>query len=558
MQEQGPQDRPFIHPPTRPSTGGAQPTAEAPPPPASLRVPAWLQTGLFVIVAVGLATYVHLLSPNIIAGDSLYHLRHASLNAHRGLLFHEFPWATYSVFRLYAADIWYGFHVLLAPFSLIQHPPILAVKAAGIGILTALLLLLYWAMRRLQMGAPYLWPFLALFPFLWRFAQVRPHVLSSGIVAILFSLLLSGSAWAVLAASLVLSWVHLAFFWLGILAAVTVTIARRLVERRWEWRKPLAAFAGAAAGWLLRPNPIGAAKILNVQLFRLLLVKQELAVGVELRRMDALAVVANHGSFLALWLVLAVVWIAFQRRASLPAQTRVLLWSSLALSAAFLGMVIAVSQRALDQWALFGTFFCAGMLANARETMPMLRKGERYRSAAAMAALLFALLAGQSMYGKRGYVYSMTFAVRPQRLRGASQWLRDHSRPGEIVFHANWSPFYGLFFWNTHNRYIGGLDPVFQYAYDRRLYWKAHHLAFDGAGSTTWGTPGLTPRPAEREDTYRVIRRDFRASYVILDSSIARPFGEYVSQDPRFVRRYADAEAEVFQLADAIGSPAKR
>ena len=49
--------------------------------------------------------------------DSYYHVRHARLYLTGGVLQTAFPWAQYSVIRTHAADLWYGFHVLLLPLA---------------------------------------------------------------------------------------------------------------------------------------------------------------------------------------------------------------------------------------------------------------------------------------------------------------------------------------------------------------------------------------------------------------------------------------------------------
>ncbi len=137
----------------------------------------------------------------------------------------------------------------------------------------------------------------------------------------------------------------------------------------------------------------------------------------------------------------------------------------------------------------------------------------------------------------------------PYQSRAAAEWLKNNSRPGEIVFHVNWGQFPELFYWNQHNRYIGGMDPIFQYAYDKGLYWKAHHLLVGNAVDHTWGTPeakGTNP-----EDTYTVIRRDFKASYIFLEKYRSPAlFLHARDNDPRFVRCFDDRRTAIFRLSD--------
>jgi hypothetical protein len=111
-----------------------------------------------------------------------------------------------------------------------------------------------------------------------------------------------------------------------------------------------------------------------------------------------------------------------------------------------------------------------------------------------------------------------------------------------------WDVFPELFFWNPQNRYVSGLDPIFLYAYDQQLYWKAHHLETGDAIDRTWGDRERSPGSAK--DTYHVLRDDFQASYVIVEPDLhARVYG-YLETDARFARRLQDSQAAIYELRD--------
>lgn len=52
----------------------------------------------------------------------------------------------------------------------------------------------------------------------------------------------------------------------------------------------------------------------------------------------------------------------------------------------------------------------------------------------------------------------------------ASQWLKDNATPGSKILHSDWDDFPALFFHNSNNAYMSGLDPTFMYRYDKELY----------------------------------------------------------------------------------------
>jgi len=132
------------------------------------------------------------------------------------------------------------------------------------------------------------------------------------------------------------------------------------------------------------------------------------------------------------------------------------------------------------------------------------------------------------------------------RLYGAAEWLKEHSRRGEIVYNVNWDMFPELFFWNTQNRYVSGLDPIFLFAYDQGWCWKAHHLQTGEATSQTWPSPRSHASPGE--DTYAVVKRDFGASYLVLEPRRNAELNDYLAGDARFERKFGDGDAVVYAL----------
>ena len=140
----------------------------------------------------------------------------------------------------------------------------------------------------------------------------------------------------------------------------------------------------------------------------------------------------------------------------------------------------------------------------------------------------------------------MNSAYPPERHKEAALWLKDNSNPGDIVFNVSWSRFSELFFWNQQNYYVGGLDPIFQYAYNPSLYWKYHYLATGLLTDRTCGADACTEEMLE--DTYEVLKRDFDAKYVFLSKELKPELNQYLESDSRFEKTFDNGNETIFSL----------
>ena len=114
---------------------------------------------------------------------------------------------------------------------------------------------------------------------------------------------------------------------------------------------------------------------------------------------------------------------------------------------------------------------------------------------------------------------------------GALAWLESHSPKHSIVFHSDWDDFPVLFYHNTSNRYVVGLDPTFMYRYDRTRYAEWERV-----------TTGR-----ERLHLYDIIARRFNARYVFVGSEQGA-MGKLVAGNPGFREVYRDDEATIFEV----------
>jgi hypothetical protein len=98
------------------------------------------------------------------------------------------------------------------------------------------------------------------------------------------------------------------------------------------------------------------------------------------------------------------------------------------------------------------------------------------------------------------------------------------------VFQTDWDDFPRLYYYNTHNTYLIGLDPTYMQIYNPELY-------------ALWVdvTRGKVEIPSD------VINDRFGASYVVTDLTHLA-FIKQAKADPGMEEVYRDSNAAVFQL----------
>ncbi|HSJ88927.1 MAG TPA: hypothetical protein VK909_17065, partial [Anaerolineales bacterium] len=112
----------------------------------------------------------------------------------------------------------------------------------------------------------------------------------------------------------------------------------------------------------------------------------------------------------------------------------------------------------------------------------------------------------------------------------ASAWLEKNTPAHSRVFQTDWDDFPRLFYYNTHNTYIIGLDPTYLQLYDADLY----DLWVDI-------TQGDVQNPSQ------VIATTFDSQYIHTDLN-HRDFLQIAAEDPGLKEVYRDEQAVIYKV----------
>jgi hypothetical protein len=160
----------------------------------------------------------------------------------------------------------------------------------------------------------------------------------------------------------------------------------------------------------------------------------------------------------------------------------------------------------------------------------------RFRPAlATLAVLLLSVWLVSSVMQARRTANGAGPNARLETYREAALWVAANSPRGSVVFNTDWDDFPQLFYWNTHNVYILGLDATYMSLYDLELYqlWR-------GISGGSVRNPSVP------------IRERFGAGYVFSDTRHTR-FLTVAAQDPGLELAYRTQGAVVFRVREAPG-----
>lgn len=505
---------------------------------------AWLTLVGFMAMAAAVSALLHFTSKNFPDPDSFYHFGHAQVYIEKGPFYQEFPWAAFSVIGQVGADIWWGFHVALMPFALFGDP-LIGLKTASFTCTLALLTLLFIAFRRMNVVHPWLWPFLVLFASPWstvRFEAVRPSLVSMPLFALLLMLVIQrASSWKIVLCGFAIGFFHQTFSWTALGLLVVALIAKAAIEREFVIKESLAAFVGLVLSWLLRPDPLGALELMKVQIIDLARLKSSgtpIAFGTEVYPMAQEAWQSIYLPFLVLWAVSIVVMLysVHVRKRAVARIDLTAMWALLLLSIGYFMLTAFSTQRGIEPWVVFAAMLIAIVWSR------LLIEQEKLRAPATIVAST--VVGGLAIWCVAfSLKHLQEFAINPERKRPAMEWLKSNTEVGALVFQPYWSAFAESFFWNKHNRYIGGMDPVFQYSFDPGLYFAVLRIEERGASDvTSKSLPGDDPIPYP---TFDLITQDFGSRHLFLYQDASKQLYEYALSDNRFKLVFYDPDSRI-------------
>ena len=485
---------------------------------------------LFLFFFLGMAL-IQFATPDMPDNDGFYHIKLAWLMRTEGLK-PEFPYLPLSILNeneFY--DHHFLFHVALIPFTFGDLR--MGAKWAAVVFASLAFLAVWYLFHRQRVPYAWLWALGLLGisdAFLFRMSITRAQSLSLGMLALAYAWLLEGKYKHLAVLGFIYVWMYDAF---PLMIALTVLhfLALALTERRFEFRPLLYTSAGILLGMLINPYFPDNLIFSYHHMLPKLADATSVRVGNEWYPYDTKQLLDNSLPALIAF-ASGVLALGLSGR-KMDSRTALALFISL-----LFGLMLFQARRFVEYFPPFALIFAAFAWVPLFEGKPasvQSAASSRFQSMSLLhryfPATLLSLAVLVSIGSSISAARQAIDGSKPYGLyANASFWLEKNTPAGSRVFQTDWDDFPRLFYYNTHNTYLIGLDPTYLQLYDADLY-------------DLW----VEITQGEVEDPSEIIATTFDSRYIHTDLN-HRDFLQVAAEDPGLKEVYRDDQAVVFEV----------
>jgi hypothetical protein len=501
---------------------------------------AWRGTALSTILTGVLLLWLFILfmalvqfsTPDMPDNDGFYHIKLAYLMRTEGLT-PDFTWLPLTI--LNARDFYdhhFLFHVALIPFTFGD----LRVGAKWAAVIFAALAFLaaWWLLDRQRVPFAPLWALGLLAvseAFIYRMSITRAQSLSLLLLLLSLHWLLTGKHRRMLLMGFLFVWTYNGFPLLFAMAGIYV-VSAWLIERRVDLRPLVYSGLGIAVGLIINPYFPHNLVFIVQHIVPKVVDATSTSVGSEWYPYTTAQILENSPLALLAFITGAFALGLSRRRMDIRTAAAFLL-------ACLFGLMLFQSRRFIEYFPPFALVFAAFAWTPVTDRLTAWyiqvkeENRERFvRRARYILALLlvFVLLFAAARTNLEASQASIQRSKPYTLYAGSSAWLQANTPAGSRVFQTDWDDFPRLFYYNTHNTYLVGLDPTYMQLYNEALYDRWVDI-----------TRGRVDLPGA------AILNEFGARYVHSDL-LHSGFLEKASQDPQLVEVYRDGDSVVFEV----------
>ena len=484
--------------------------------------------------------------------DSFYHAKMAVLM--KDGIVADFPWLQYTVLRENYADHHLLYHALLVPFVWV-FPPLLGTKVATVLFASMAVTVFYWFLRKMRVYYPFLYTAILIVSasFVFRINLAKAQSLALAAFFISFYLIDRKKYALLFVVSFLYVWLYGGWPLLILLALVYAAVdffkaaklkrtppfffyaKEHLILLTQKNAKLMAVvISGIAVGLIANPYFPQNLFFYWHQIVQIAVInyKSIIGVGGEWYPYNPFELIASASIAFVVG-ILGLTFFALNYKNSdkrtvaffiLFAGFFVLTLKSRRNVEYLIPIMLAFSGMSLSRFS--ETINSKGFY---KEVVEFFRGQRLLLLGACVPLLVLPYVVVRDYLGvRKSYSEGIPFT----KLQKSSEWLKANTRAGAIVFHSDWDEFPVLFYNNSHNYYIVGLDPTFMYDYNQDLYWK-------------WKNATIGE---EKAFLHSIIKKDFRADYVFVSTDRHKAFENTLENNFYFEEVYVDSESKIYKV----------
>lgn len=503
--------------------------------------------------------------------DHFFHIKFAQIFHENGLdAFREFHWLYFSKISIdQSYFIYYNFlfYLVLIPFTYIT-PLLLGIKLYAVIFCALSFTLLYYFLLKIKIKNAFLWVLLMFavlnYFSIWRFLLTRPYALAPALLLILIYFLYKKNYWGIFIFNALYLYWHTATFFFPLGISVLYFLFEGFYQRKPDWKVVFLSVAGISAGLIslsfFAPGLINFMRDIVFRTFFETTIRgneTNINEGLELFPVNAIDFMKANAIILT-GMIIAVVFEIYQYIESKKKELdfsqefsgkQVVKGSLFFLSLLFL-LGTFISRRNGDFFVFFSIAYIimsfSYFFEHIKLTNDLLKKS---LSLGIIIATIY-LFAGNILF-----LNNQIASSEPHNaIQGSAEWLKNNTKKGDIVFNTSWNYFTTLFYYNSQNYYIAGIEPRFLYDYDPKFYWAWRNISDNGYLCFSQQCDNLTSarnnalRKEEQKNEWfknqgnqiaDAIKNMFKSQYIVTSTG-TKYLNDIMDHNDRFERVYTD------------------
>lgn len=201
----------------------------------------------------------------------------------------------------------------------------------------------------------------------------------------------------------------------------------------------------------------------------------------------------------------------------------------------FFFILAIIIQRAIEYLIPFVSLFLVWVTSE--DLLPVIKK----KYLLSMRAIFIIATSAYFIFVATHFIWQTKSLPPYDRYKNAARFIQENSAPGSIIFTQAFSNYPQLVFFNNYNRYVMGMGSIFTYVNRPDLYWLYHHIIKQGKAC-----PQKNCGPADFISAHEAINNYFNAKFVFYDASNVinelgdKEFLRDLEHDPRFKKIFTD------------------